>query len=336
MSQEEPGGRLRSAAAQLYGGPLAEFISARTTLVKAARAEKDKDAVAEIGALRKPSVAAWAVNQVVREQPDVVQRLRDLGARMRHAQSTLDAAGMAGLRGERDAVLAALVAASAQVSAASGSSLTAAVESEVRDTGIAALADLGAEEVAWSGALTRALHYSGFGEVDIADAVALTSTGVILARLPGGGQGEPSRRSRGRAADKPAKQEPVEEPTEEPTEEPSEQPSEQSVEDQVAEEEEPPPATEDLAAQAAEADRTVAELEREVAARLAEIDQARRRVEATGKRLDKLRADLATTEQENTSARAALDKATQARKKAMRALADAEDEATALHDRLDG
>ena len=180
------GQALRAAVSALYAAPPADFIATRKEWVARLRSEGRKDVAKEVAALRKPSVSAAAINALVRADDPVAGQLRDVGTRLRHAQSALDAAGLAALRGDRDALLAAWAEA-ARTHAAS--SLTASVESEVRDTAVAALADAEATEVVLSGALTRSLSYSGFGEVDIADAVARTSTGVVLTRIDGGGQG---------------------------------------------------------------------------------------------------------------------------------------------------
>lgn len=175
---------LAEAAWQVYGVPPAEFVAARTAWVKRLRGEGHRELAKSVGALRKPSVSAAAVNALVRADDPVAQRLRDVGGRLRHAQSALDAAGLSTLRGERDEVLAQWVEAAR--THAPGGTLTAAVEGEVRATAVAALADASATEVVLSGTLTRALAYSGFGEVDLADAVARTSTGVVLTRIEGG------------------------------------------------------------------------------------------------------------------------------------------------------
>ena len=52
----------------LYGLPLSRFIPERDALVKALRSEKRRDDAAAAARMRKPSVAAWAVNQLVRTQ----------------------------------------------------------------------------------------------------------------------------------------------------------------------------------------------------------------------------------------------------------------------------
>ncbi|WP_109472859.1 hypothetical protein [Ornithinimicrobium cavernae] len=183
---EESHALVRNAAEQLYAGAPGEFIDTRTALVKSAKAQGDKDAAKEIAALRRPSTAAWVLNQLVHRGDPVVGTLADLGARLRQATAHLDAPALARMRKERDAVLDDLVTAAAATASDSGQTLTAAVSAEVRDTGIAALADEAAEAVLASGTLTRALSYSGFGEVDLSEAAATTSTGVVLTSIRGG------------------------------------------------------------------------------------------------------------------------------------------------------
>ncbi|MFX0539866.1 hypothetical protein ACQBAT_14590 [Ornithinimicrobium sp. Y1847] len=185
---------LRAAVDALYAVEPAEFIASRKAWVTQLRGAGLREIAKEVGALRRPSVAAATVNALVRAGDPVVERLREVGERLRHAQSAMDAAGLAALRGERDAVLADWVAAAGEHGPGGGDegargALSGAVASEVRDTAIAALADGAATEVVLSGSLTRALSYSGFGEVDVADAVARTSTGVVLTRIEGGGEG---------------------------------------------------------------------------------------------------------------------------------------------------
>ena len=175
---------LARAVDAVYAVAPEDFVATRKEQVARLRAEGLREGAKLVGALRKPSVAAAAVNALVRAEDPVVEQLLDVGARMRHAQSAMDMAALAGLRGDRDDLLAAWVAAARALSP--GGALTSAVEAEVRDTAVAALADAGATEVVTSGSLTRALSYSGFGEVDIADAVARTSTGVVLTRIEGG------------------------------------------------------------------------------------------------------------------------------------------------------
>ena len=179
----DPDEALSRAVQAVYAVPAAEFVATRTALAKELRAAGHREAAKELTGMRKPGVSAAAVNAVVRAQDPVVDRLVELGGAMRKATSALDGRALAALRTDRDELLRDWVRAAAEHA---GGSLTSAVEAEVRDTAVAALADADATEVVTSGHLTRALSYSGFGEVDLADAVARTSTGVVLTRIEGG------------------------------------------------------------------------------------------------------------------------------------------------------
>ena len=184
--------RIAAAAVQLYAASQADFVARRTELARAARQDGDPDAAKEVGALRKPSVAAWTVNHLVRVDPQIVQSLITLGEVLRSAQTRLDAGELKRLRGERDRVLRDVVRAAERHAAEAGQRLTTATLAEVHQSAVAALADPAAAAALASGTLTRALSYSGFGEVDLADAVAQTGTGVRLALIRGGRHGEPA------------------------------------------------------------------------------------------------------------------------------------------------
>ena len=176
---------LATAMQILYAAAPDAFMAVRSALVAEAKAAGDGSA-SEIGKLRKPSLAAWAVNLTARSAPDVVAELTDLGTQMRSAQSRLDTAALSAMRGERDAAVDAFVRAATDTVAEAGRTLSAAAQQDVRATAIAALADERASAAVTSGQLTRALSYSGFGEVDLDEAVARTTGGAILTILPGG------------------------------------------------------------------------------------------------------------------------------------------------------
>lgn len=177
---------LAGAMQSLYAAAPEEFMATRSALVAEAKAAGEAPAAAEIGKLRKPSLAAWAVNLTARAAPEVVSELTELGAQMRSAQSRLDTSALSAMRGERDAAVDGFVRAAVDAAQEVGRSLSAAAQQDVRATAIAALADERASIAVTSGQLTRALSYSGFGEVDLAEAVARTAGGAILTILPGG------------------------------------------------------------------------------------------------------------------------------------------------------
>ena len=78
---------------RLYSLPLAEFTPERDELAKRLRKEGEADAAASVKALKKPSVAAWAVNQVQRDRPDEVRELIDVTEELRRVYKKLSSAG---------------------------------------------------------------------------------------------------------------------------------------------------------------------------------------------------------------------------------------------------
>jgi hypothetical protein len=178
---------LAAAMRSLYAVPPEEFMAERKRLVAAEKAEGDPATAKEIGTLRKPSLAAWAVNLVAREAPDLVDGLADLGGRMRAAQGRLDTDTLTSLRPERDQLLEEVVRTTVRLVADAGRTCSAAAQQDVRATAIAALADEEAMVAVASGQLARTLSYSGFGEVDLAEAVVRTTSGAILSVVRGSG-----------------------------------------------------------------------------------------------------------------------------------------------------
>lgn len=70
----DPSG-LEANITALYRGPLDEFIGRRDVLAKELRASKRKDDADRVKSLRKPSRAAWILDQVVFEEPACVEAL---------------------------------------------------------------------------------------------------------------------------------------------------------------------------------------------------------------------------------------------------------------------
>jgi hypothetical protein len=60
----EPHLRVEQAADELYASPLNAFVDRRQSLAKALRDEGDPAGAKRVGAMAKPSVSAWAVNQL--------------------------------------------------------------------------------------------------------------------------------------------------------------------------------------------------------------------------------------------------------------------------------
>jgi hypothetical protein len=99
---------VQAAADQLYAADPAEFTDRRADLVAQARADGDKATARAIGALRRPTRAAWVVNQLARADPDAIDRLSGLGDELRAAEQALDGGQLRDLSQTRRELLAAL------------------------------------------------------------------------------------------------------------------------------------------------------------------------------------------------------------------------------------
>jgi hypothetical protein len=71
---------------RLFAAPLAEFTSLRNALASRLKKAGLEEDAAKVKALAKPSVTAWAVNQIYYEHRDLFDRLRTAGERLRDAQ----------------------------------------------------------------------------------------------------------------------------------------------------------------------------------------------------------------------------------------------------------
>lgn len=147
------------AADVLYAAAPAEFMTLRAELSGQARTSGDAAGAKDIGALRKPTLAASIVNRLVHHDPASVNRLTELGARMREAQDALDAALLRELSTERRALVVEL--SRAAVDLTDQGNPTSAVTDEITATFDAAVAD--PDVAARLGYLQRSERWSGFG-----------------------------------------------------------------------------------------------------------------------------------------------------------------------------
>jgi hypothetical protein len=71
---------------RLYAAPLDEFVAERDALAKQLRSDGDREAADRVKALRKPSAAVWAVNQLARRQQKDYRALLKAGDKLRATQ----------------------------------------------------------------------------------------------------------------------------------------------------------------------------------------------------------------------------------------------------------
>ncbi|MEO8093897.1 MAG: hypothetical protein ABI632_03085 [Pseudolysinimonas sp.] len=162
---------LASIAGELYALDLDAFTAERNARAQQLRAT-DRQLSDAVAGLPKPSAAAWLVDQLVRDEPDVVAAALALGPGLRVAQAAFDRDALRELGVARRAALSELADAARRVSAARGRPLSSSVADDVEQTMLAGIADEAAGAAVRSGRLVRALLTVGGEAVDLDGAVA--------------------------------------------------------------------------------------------------------------------------------------------------------------------
>ena len=152
----------------LYALPLDQFVSERGALARALRADGHREQAASVASLRKPSVAAWAVNQLVRTQTKALDELFAAGDALRRAQEDVvagrgDAHAMRAAGEDERAAVDALVAAARGLLTSDGHELGAAIVERVAATVHAAALEEEARQHVRGGRLERELRHVGLG-----------------------------------------------------------------------------------------------------------------------------------------------------------------------------
>ncbi|MFH8417112.1 hypothetical protein [Streptomyces collinus] len=146
-----------SVADELYALRPEEFTAARASAMASARTAGDRELAARIGALRKPSLAAWVSNLLVRSSPGEVEPLLRLGEGLRQAHQDLDGAQLRELSRRQHALIRALSLQARQLAKESGHPIGEGVQREVENTLHAVLADPEAARAWAGGRLTKPL-----------------------------------------------------------------------------------------------------------------------------------------------------------------------------------
>jgi hypothetical protein len=153
---------------ELYGLPLDRFTPERNALAKELRNAGRREEATEVAALRKPSVAAWAVNQLVRTQRKAVAELFEAGDALRaaHDQVLAGTGDGSSLRVavERERVAVDALAGLARgLLTSDGHELSPTIIDRVADTLHAAALDDDARGQVRDGRLERELRHVGLG-----------------------------------------------------------------------------------------------------------------------------------------------------------------------------
>jgi hypothetical protein len=180
---------LVAIADALYAEPVGTFTSARDAAAKAAA---DKAFGAQIKALKKPSLAAWAVNLLVRREGEQIDQVLELAASLRAAAESLDGEGLRTLTRQRRQLTAALTTSAGHLVREHGIKLTAAVADQVEGMLTAAMLDPVAADVVRSGLVVTAFTSTGVSDLDVASVCAVPAalghraTTVETAETPSG------------------------------------------------------------------------------------------------------------------------------------------------------
>jgi hypothetical protein len=301
-------------ADELYAVHPDEFIGVRTERQNEAKAEGDRELAQDIGALPKPSTAAWVANLLVREHREEIEGLVELGTLLREAQESLAGDQLRALNTQRSQLLGALTRQALAVARRHGHPVSTSIEAQVEDTLRAGMSDPEAGEALLSGRLASAMSYSGMGTIGLRPDLRVVRT-ARPERAPAAPRPARAPKAGGRAASTAA---------------------DRQAEEERRREEERRAAAEKLrrelaaARQAADEATTAAEEAAEDAeAERAQVAELTARHEELQQRLEELRAELVRAEHGVVDAAAELKRAERRQRNAQRAA----DEAASARDR---
>lgn len=148
---------VEAVLAELYTTPPARFVPRREELAAAARTAGRAEDARRIHTARRPTLAAWAANLLLRSQPQESRQFLELGSALREAHRTLDSGAIKDLSQQRRHIVTALSRQAAQLALDAGHRLSETVQHEVESTLNAVLADPDAADQWATGRLHSAL-----------------------------------------------------------------------------------------------------------------------------------------------------------------------------------
>jgi hypothetical protein len=177
---------LESAIDALYQGPLEAFTAERNALATALRKGGDRAAAERVKGLARPSVTAWAVNQVWWTRRAAFEAMLEAGARLKDAHLTWSSGSQTDVRAaaedRRQAVRAVVDAALAAL----GDPKTAAPDMQYRISGTVEALASGVVSHAAPGRLSKDVQASGLeGLGALAGAAAAAPPRAVRPTSPG-------------------------------------------------------------------------------------------------------------------------------------------------------
>ncbi|MFJ3835613.1 hypothetical protein ACWGHM_09800 [Streptomyces sp. NPDC054904] len=139
----------------LYAAHPSGFTAARAEAAARAKKEDGPEAARRITALRRPTLAAWASNLLVRSQPEEAEQFLQLAQALRSAHHALDGERLRVLSHQQHVVIGALAREAGRLAAEAGSPISEPVVREVERILYAVLAGPEASAEWASGRLVR-------------------------------------------------------------------------------------------------------------------------------------------------------------------------------------
>ncbi len=150
-----------AVANQLYSLPPEDFTATRTAREKEAKTAGDPELASRIRKLTKPNAVGWLANQLVREHPEDIQPLIELGDDLRAALAGRSGDRLRELSTLQRQLISALVEEARHLGRAAGRAVSADTARELANTLRAALSDGAAAEELLAGRLAVGLFRSG-------------------------------------------------------------------------------------------------------------------------------------------------------------------------------
>ncbi|MGB6274338.1 MAG: hypothetical protein WBF80_02940, partial [Rhodococcus sp. (in: high G+C Gram-positive bacteria)] len=161
MSENLP--RVETVVDDLYSLPPADFVSHRAAYVARFKKAGNKADATRIGALRKPTVVAWLVNTLARQDESALAELFDLGEQLERAQQRGDGPRLRELSTARSTSIRALTDRAVSLGRDLGATVGDNAAREIANTLNAAMADADIRDRVRAGRTVVAETYSGFG-----------------------------------------------------------------------------------------------------------------------------------------------------------------------------
>jgi hypothetical protein len=174
--------QLDEIADELYTVRPDAFASARDEQVRKARAQGNAALAKELSKLRRPTISAWLINLLWRDQREVLEQLFELAASLTRAQAEAAGEELRQLMTVRRQLEVTLIRRAHTLAEEAGVKVTDTVEREAQETLAAALAQPGVADEVRTGRLVKPASYAGFGSL------AVGPRAVPAARPPSTGE----------------------------------------------------------------------------------------------------------------------------------------------------